>query len=174
MLNQMKIKKFEYDISKLQMREEKIKESMNNKSELTGQDLKSIINVTIETNEEFETINNAHAQKALVGIEEASGLSFDINDIYAAIAVVPLNYCKHLELIKNLVNDLAMFDVHKPCFKCQNTDENWICLTCKQILCSRFINSHMLEHYDEFKHPMVLSFSDISVLCYECEAYIHK
>lgn len=30
----------------------------------------------------------------------------------------------------------------------------------------------MLEHNNQTKHPIVLSLSDISFWCYECESYI--
>jgi len=29
--------------------------------------------------------------------------------------------------------------------------ENWLCLECKGIFCSRYVNSHMCFHYDEMK-----------------------
>lgn len=32
----------------------------------------------------------------------------------------------------------------------------------------------MVDHYEKHKHPMVLSFSDISVWCYECDSYVHN
>jgi hypothetical protein len=128
-----------------------------------------------EKNKVCETKHGEEVPGFSFETEGASGFAFEImNDLGTAFGVVPLNYCEHLELIRNLVNDPATFDVQKPCLKCLDTSENWICLTCKQILCSRFVNSHMLEHYNEFKHPIVLSFSDISAWCYECQAYIHK
>jgi hypothetical protein len=93
-------------------------------------------------------------------------------------AVVPLSYCEHLELIKEIKLDSSLFEVNKACLKCSDAGievkENWICLTCGEIYCSRYVKNHMVSHYEKKKHPMVLSFSDISVWCYECDAYVHN
>lgn len=99
---------------------------------------------------------------------------FDSTTFYTAVAVVPLTYCEHLELIRNQSHNPELFDAYESCLKCADSSENWICLTCNQIFCSRFVNGHMAEHYEETKHPMVLSFSDISVWCYECDSYVHN
>jgi len=40
--------------------------------------------------------------------------------------------------------------------------------------CSRFQNGHMVEHYQKSKHPIALSFSDLSIWCYVCESYIRN
>ncbi|CAM8943077.1 unnamed protein product [Rhodiola kirilowii] len=37
---------------------------------------------------------------------------------------------------------------------------------------SRFVNKHMVEHNQETSHCLALSFSDLSVWCYSCEAYL--
>lgn len=50
--------------------------------------------------------------------------------------------------------------------------ENWICLICFKVCCGRMILKHMLNHHTETDHPLTLSFSDLSVWCYKCEAYI--
>ena len=89
-------------------------------------------------------------------------------------AVEPLLYCPHLEIIKNVLLDESKFNVKQPCKKCNDSTENWICLTCGEIYCSRFVNGHMATHFDQQRHPMTLSFSDISVWCYECEEYVHN
>lgn len=59
-----------------------------------------------------------------------------------------------------------------PCSGCQSSIENWICLHCFQTYCGRYIGEHMLYHHLESDHPLTLSFSDLSVWCYPCEAYI--
>lgn len=41
-----------------------------------------------------------------------------------------------------------------------------------QVLCGRYVNEHMSRHGHEIGHPLTLSFSDLSVWCYQCEAYI--
>ncbi|KAF8404907.1 hypothetical protein HHK36_009802 [Tetracentron sinense] len=37
---------------------------------------------------------------------------------------------------------------------------------------SRFVNKHMLEHYEERNHCLALSYSDLSVWCFSCNAYL--
>lgn len=85
-------------------------------------------------------------------------------------AVIPLRDCPHLDS----VNDVPSrgIDVHLPCMECGSNVENWICLQCYTVHCARNINQHALLHADETQHPLTLSFSDLSVWCYGCEAYI--
>ncbi|XP_050210496.1 uncharacterized protein LOC126660847 isoform X1 [Mercurialis annua] len=59
-----------------------------------------------------------------------------------------------------------------PCHRCQHPNENWLCLSCKDVLCSRFVNKHMLQHYHETTHCVALSYSDLSVWCFACDAYL--
>jgi uncharacterized UBP type Zn finger protein len=86
--------------------------------------------------------------------------------------VQPLKWCPHLEIIttETLTSN---FDVQKAaCEECGHVGENWICLICLSIHCSRYVNEHMLIHGAEKEHPLTLSFSDISVWCYTCNDYI--
>ncbi|XP_053149724.1 histone deacetylase 6 isoform X2 [Hemicordylus capensis] len=39
--------------------------------------------------------------------------------------------------------------------------------------CGRYINQHMITHNLESGHPLALSFADLSVWCYVCQAYVH-
>lgn len=79
--------------------------------------------------------------------------------------------------------------------------ENWICLDCGVVRCSRYVNGHALEHYkytsstvactpcdlekktssNNMKgeaeistegHCLAVSLADLSVWCYECESYV--
>ncbi|KAL1355413.1 uncharacterized protein LOC107488668 isoform X1 [Arachis duranensis] len=59
-----------------------------------------------------------------------------------------------------------------PCYECQHPSENWLCLSCKEVLCSRFVNKHMLSHSRRTNHCVALSFSDLSVWCFSCDAYL--
>lgn len=65
-----------------------------------------------------------------------------------------------------------MINTLSPCQSCQSAQENWICLLCYGVYCGRFIEEHMLFHYLETEHALALSFSDLSVWCYKCDAYI--
>eukprot|EP00736_Rhodelphis_marinus_P004972 Rmarinus@m.16498 len=63
----------------------------------------------------------------------------------------------------------------QPCADCGDLSENWLCLTCGGVFCSRYVNEHMLLHAivtDSDEHKVCISFSDLSVWCYRCESYI--
>ncbi|KAG6489477.1 hypothetical protein ZIOFF_050746 [Zingiber officinale] len=56
---------------------------------------------------------------------------------------------------------------------CHHPAENWLCLSCKDVFCSRFINKHMVNHHQEIGHCLSLSFSnDLSVWCFNYDAYL--
>ena len=73
--------------------------------------------------------------------------------------------------------------------------ENWLCLTCGALLCSRYANGHAKMHWEDTKsedrldeavgksqmtynsehncgHCIAVSLGDLSVWCYECGAYL--
>ena len=55
------------------------------------------------------------------------------------------------------------------CEKCEEKTELWICLHCGLAFCSRYINSHFIEHNKENKdHVLCLGIMDLSIWCYEC------
>nr|XP_046470327.1 histone deacetylase 6 isoform X2 [Neodiprion pinetum] len=85
-------------------------------------------------------------------------------------AIVPLRDCPHLPTVEEVPAD--GIDVRAPCQECNSTAENWICLQCYTVHCARSINEHAVTHGEATQHPMTLSFSDLSVWCYGCEAYI--
>lgn len=85
-------------------------------------------------------------------------------------AVIPLRECPHLDSIRDV--PASGIDVHLPCVECGSIAENWICLQCYIIHCARNINQHGVLHAEKMEHPLALSFSDLSVWCYKCEAYI--
>ncbi|XP_027131423.1 histone deacetylase 6 [Larimichthys crocea] len=85
--------------------------------------------------------------------------------------VDPLSWCPHLDSVKS--PPPSGIDVSLLCQDCGSDAENWTCLTCYQVFCGRYVNEHMVTHGVMSEHPMVLSFSDLSVWCYLCEAYVH-
>ncbi|TPP60818.1 Histone deacetylase 6 [Fasciola gigantica] len=87
-------------------------------------------------------------------------------------AVTPLPWCPHLASIQT--NPDWSPNVNETCGRCENELENWVCLNCYAVYCGRYANSHMLEHFSSMRHPLVLSFADLSSWCYECEAYVHN
>ncbi|GAA0158367.1 histone modifying enzyme [Lithospermum erythrorhizon] len=114
----------------------------------------------------------------LTGRKYSSSSSFvpqeddDVMQLYGSDSgwVEARTYCEHLG---SLFTDLT----HIPspdtlCKRCQHPEENWVCLSCKEVFCSRFVNKHMLEHYQQANHCIALSFSDLSVWCFSCDAYL--
>lgn len=91
-------------------------------------------------------------------------------------AVSPKLDCPHEKNINfsSIKENLTTEKVFSPCIKCHDKSENWMCLTCNSILCSRFVNGHMSEHFEETQHPVAFSFTDASFWCYLCESYIHS
>ncbi|XP_078342016.1 protein deacetylase HDAC6-like isoform X3 [Crassostrea virginica] len=85
-------------------------------------------------------------------------------------AVTPLPWCPHLETVTPLPQ--GGISTTAPCQDCGDVSENWICLVCYKVYCSRFVNEHMLMHGVMETHLMCLSFSDISVWCYGCDHYV--
>uniref|UniRef100_A0A669B788 Protein deacetylase HDAC6 n=1 Tax=Oreochromis niloticus TaxID=8128 RepID=A0A669B788_ORENI len=90
----------------------------------------------------------------------------------ALYVVDPLSWCPHLDAVKPLPS--SGIDVFRPCQDCGSEAENWICLTCYQVFCGRYVNEHMVNHGVVSEHPLVLSFCDLSAWCYLCEAYVHN
>ncbi|KAM3872288.1 histone deacetylase 6 [Diretmus argenteus] len=86
--------------------------------------------------------------------------------------VESLSWCPHLDVVKPL--SPAGIDIFLPCQDCGSDAENWTCLTCYQVFCSRYVNEHMVTHGVVAEHPIVLSFADLSIWCYLCEAYVHN
>lgn len=58
------------------------------------------------------------------------------------------------------------------CTDCEDTKENWFCMDCRQIFCSRYVKGHMATHNASTQHPVAFSLSDGSFWCYECDTYI--
>ncbi|XP_065871367.1 uncharacterized protein [Euphorbia lathyris] len=78
--------------------------------------------------------------------------------------------CDHLGSLSSDLSHIPTPDT--PCHRCEHPSENWVCLSCKDVLCSRFVNKHMLHHFQQMKHCLALSYSDLSVWCFECDAYL--
>ncbi len=79
--------------------------------------------------------------------------------------------CPHVERSLTSVEQLVV-DVKAPCEVCANVGENWLCMGCSKVYCSRYVKCHMVDHNRSSQHPVALSFSDASVWCYSCDDYI--
>ncbi|GIY38857.1 histone deacetylase 6 [Caerostris extrusa] len=111
---------------------------------------------------------------AIPKIQDEIGMSFTLeyesNDQF--FCVTPLENCPHLELLQPIPNE--GLNPRALCLACKDPKENWVCLHCYQVYCGRFINQHMVQHGLDMKHYLTLSYSDLSVWCYACDAYIHN
>ncbi|XP_067408489.1 histone deacetylase 6 [Emydura macquarii macquarii] len=101
----------------------------------------------------------------------AFSLEVEFADTGTLFAVTPLPWCPHLDSVRPVPP--AGLDVLAPCEACGSQAENWVCLACYQVLCGRYVNQHMLAHGSLSGHPLVLSYSDLSVWCYACQSYVH-
>lgn len=61
-------------------------------------------------------------------------------------AAVPLLTCPHLRFVERIPE--FGINAQLPCATCNDLSENWICLTCYTVNCSRFVNEHALQHYN--------------------------
>ncbi|PWZ34081.1 hypothetical protein Zm00014a_025039 [Zea mays] len=109
------------------------------------------------------------------GVEVADG-KVDLGDLYGAAAgwVEARTSCPHIGTLPPAgADDLVRVpSPDSPCSRCNHPAENWLCFICKDVLCSRFINKHMLCHHQETGHCLALSFSDLSVWCFSCDSYL--
>ncbi|KAL6059123.1 ADP-ribosylglycohydrolase [Balamuthia mandrillaris] len=60
------------------------------------------------------------------------------------------------------------------CNTCHVKGENWLCMQCLRVHCSRYVKGHAKTHYEANpdKHCVACSFADLSFWCYECDSYI--
>lgn len=94
---------------------------------------------------------------------------FNTQDVF--YAVTPLSWCPHLVAVCPIPAE--GLDTAQPCKTCGTLQENWVCLTCYQVYCSRYVHAHMVDHHEASEHPLVLSCVDLSTWCYVCQAYVH-
>jgi hypothetical protein len=57
--------------------------------------------------------------------------------------------------------------------------ENWLCLECGDVYCSRYVNGHGLQHWKDTAstqggdgHCIAVSLADLSVWCHVCSSYL--
>uniref|UniRef100_A0A7N4P4X7 Protein deacetylase HDAC6 n=1 Tax=Sarcophilus harrisii TaxID=9305 RepID=A0A7N4P4X7_SARHA len=113
-----------------------------------------------------------HEDPGLLG-EAAGGGTPMVGDEFATVfyAVTPLAWCPHLMTVRSVPE--GGLDATQACQDCGTHMENWLCLSCYQVHCGRYIQAHMLQHHEASGHPVVLSYADLSVWCYACQAYVN-
>lgn len=109
------------------------------------------------------------------GPERVDGISAPLKDGTGIdysnwFAVTPLDDCPHTKQVA--FRDGIVLDPAAPCGTCSNVGENMQCLVCFAVFCGRHVKKHMLQHHDETGHPLVVGFADLSIWCYDCNAYI--
>eukprot|EP01120_Amphizonella_sp_Union-15-10_P012665 TRINITY_DN5671_c0_g1_i1.p1 TRINITY_DN5671_c0_g1~~TRINITY_DN5671_c0_g1_i1.p1 ORF type:complete len:513 (-),score=72.83 TRINITY_DN5671_c0_g1_i1:107-1645(-) len=88
--------------------------------------------------------------------------------------VSPIEDCPHLasNFAFGAAEAVVSAFAKNKCRSCSDPSENWMCLRCFDIVCSRHVKAHGVEHFEETNHSIVVSFSDLSFWCYSCESYI--
>lgn len=84
-------------------------------------------------------------------------------------AIYPLPWCPHIETGVSESHPTSFKD---PCKECGDPKENWICLQCGSINCSRYVSGHQVAHHGASHHSLALSYSDLSVWCFDCDSYV--
>ncbi|KAI8593377.1 hypothetical protein BDZ88DRAFT_404483 [Geranomyces variabilis] len=84
-------------------------------------------------------------------------------------AVTPRTDCPHVST--NV--QVPTVAITTPCRKCGDASENWLCIVCHGVFCSRYVKSDMSAHAEEeADHCVAVSFSDLSTWCFKCNDYI--
>ncbi|CEM39381.1 unnamed protein product [Vitrella brassicaformis CCMP3155] len=66
----------------------------------------------------------------------------------------------------------ARVDAHAPCMDCGDRGENWLCLKCYGVRCSRYRNGCHQAHVQASGHLIAKSLVDLSTWCNGCSEYI--
>lgn len=91
-------------------------------------------------------------------------------------AVSPKEDCPHEDLLdfQAIASHLIKEKLKAACKDCNATHENWMCLLCYDVFCSRYSNSHMVKHNESKGHQLAQSFADGSFWCYSCDSYVYS
>ena len=120
-------------------------------------------------------------QNEMISAKSACGPAEPTVNIPSSIGFLysPKEDCPHVQELLAPQNAEIDDEVYKAftnrnhCNDCHDDGENWLCLVCNGVFCSRYKNAHMLLHFESnSKRCLALSFSDISTWCYKCDSYI--
>jgi len=94
--------------------------------------------------------------------------------IQTGFSVAPREDCPHFsnQTVFGIIEKITPAFRANTCTTCKDQSENWICLNCGQTFCSRYVKGHSSEHNKSSGHSVTMSFSDLSIWCYECDDYI--
>eukprot|EP01123_Difflugia_compressa_P005889 TRINITY_DN17_c0_g2_i1.p1 TRINITY_DN17_c0_g2~~TRINITY_DN17_c0_g2_i1.p1 ORF type:complete len:412 (+),score=76.42 TRINITY_DN17_c0_g2_i1:42-1277(+) len=85
--------------------------------------------------------------------------------------IAPRFNCPHSEVAPLPIVTAAMA-LDQLCSVCDTKIENWLCLTCHNISCSRYVHGHMSQHNATTSHHVAISLSDLNTWCYGCDCYV--
>jgi len=87
--------------------------------------------------------------------------------------VNPSTHCQHAAANIGEI-DLAQAQamLAQGCADCGSKAENWWCMLCRGVFCSRYVNKHMFQHAETTGHRLGASLSDLNTWCYACETYV--
>jgi len=94
--------------------------------------------------------------------------------VQTGFSVAPKQDCPHFskQAVLGTIEKIIPAFQSNTCSMCQDQSENWLCLTCGNTFCSRYVNGDCQTHSKSSGHCIATSFSDLSIWCYECEDYI--
>jgi hypothetical protein len=118
-------------------------------------------------------------------VQEAYNWLLDNGEQDQGGPVIPTQICPHLLRHYSIGPSSVVYGESCSTEGCESM-ENWLCLECGKLCCSRYANRHFTQHFEETKaagvvhpleakahgHCLALSTSDLSVWCYECDKYV--
>jgi len=89
-------------------------------------------------------------------------------------SVYPKSNCPHYssQVTLGVLQKVPTACQANTCTTCNDKTENWLCMSCGNTYCSRYINGDAKKHFKECGHAVSISFSDLSIWCYSCNDYI--
>jgi len=89
-------------------------------------------------------------------------------------SVHPKEDCPHFgsQIKMNIATVLNDQFNKNTCHTCNDKTENWLCLNCGETFCSRYVKGDAKQHFKDSAHSVAISFSDLSIWCYDCDDYI--
>lgn len=55
---------------------------------------------------------------------------------------------------------------------CADEKDNWLCLQCGEVHCSRYVQEHAIKHSESSGHLIAISINTTSAYCYSCNDFI--
>ena len=82
--------------------------------------------------------------------------------------------CEHLDKVVCKGPSFPSLDCAEyRCSVCHCTESIWICVSCGELSCGRYINAHALKHKEKTKtHAVCMETKELSVFCYDCDEFV--